>query len=61
LFHLEHVKAPSTLSLTRFGQAIELRQPQTEYIKRILCCRVKVAMQHATELYNTLIKGIQQH
>jgi hypothetical protein len=27
LLHLEHVKAPSTIIVTWFGQEIELRQP----------------------------------
>jgi hypothetical protein len=41
LLHLEHVKSTYIITTMTFGQAIELRRPQTEDIKRILCCRVK--------------------
>jgi hypothetical protein len=64
--HLEHVKAKSRSMAMTFEQAIELQRPQTEDIKRILCCRVKGsdatcgALKYANELHSVTLVNRQQ-
>ena len=49
-----------------FEQAIELQRPQTEDIKRILCCRVKGsdatcgALKYANEVHSATLVNRQQ-
>jgi hypothetical protein len=64
--HLEHVKAKSRGITMTFEQAIELQRPQTEDIKRILCCRVKGsdatcgALKYANEVHSVTLVNWQQ-
>jgi hypothetical protein len=64
--HLEHVTAKSRGITMTFEQAIELQRPQTEDIKRILCCCVKGsdatcgALKYASELHSVTPVNRQQ-